>query len=213
MNAEATMQIFNNAIESKRLRLQLNQMRSGTLIWPNKQLLFFLAVCLMFLCLACKKDTDQAPGSLSFNYNGMVNGHFSAVGDLPEPPPSNGIIYHEHTSAERIDHFTNAFDPSSSEPWISITANFPTSQSLPVSNFIMFLFPQMGVGTFPLFNDWRGTQLLLDENLYSFVDGSVSVTGYDKGRVKGTFQGNARAGGDPAKQVRITDGQFDIKIK
>lgn len=170
-----------------------------------------MLICLLFFGLACNKDEDQdqTPSSLQFNYSGSVSGRFSAVGDLPEPPLPMGTIFYEYAAAERETHVIDQFRK---EDWIKIVANFPKSQTLPVSNSIIFHFPQKGTGTFPVYNDWVGTMVSIDGEVGSFVEGTVQVTYFNSGRIKGTFQGRV-AGGMPRKEMQITGGQFDMRVQ
>ena len=179
----------------------------------TRQLFYFLAACLLVLGDACKKDNSsstQDPGTLSFSYSGDISGNFSATGNYPNPPPANGDIYVEWTKAERFERIIDLFNK---ENWVGIFANFPTSQTMPESNSIHFVLANKGTGTYPLVNAWTNTEVYLKGELFAFIGGNITVTYFKNGRIRGTFEGSAKTGGSPARNIQITNGQFDLNIK
>ncbi len=131
--------------------------------------------------------------------------------EIIRTPPANGEIFAEWAKSERISRPIDLFHI---EDWISIIANFPPSQSMPASNISLRL-PDKGTGTYPLVNGWEDAWVNLSGQLglFTFTAGSINVTYYKKGRIRGTFEGQATTDGSPNKQIQVTNGQFDLKVK
>ncbi len=140
---------------------------------------------------------------MSFSYSGDATGSFSAVGDYPEPPPVNGSIFAEWAKSERIERIIDLFHK---EDWISISANFPPSQSTNASNITLLRLPDKGTGTYPLVNGWEVTEVNLNGQPFAFTGGAINVTYYNKGRIRGTFEGSAKSYGSPDRYIQLQMG-------
>ncbi len=77
----------------------------------------------------------------------------------------------------------------------------------------MLLHPDKGTGTYPLVNGWEAAWLTLNGQPFAFTGGAINVTYYKNGRIRGSLEGTAKYYGSPDRDIQVTNGQFDLKVK
>jgi hypothetical protein len=180
----------------------------------------YLFMLILSGCIGDKSDDNNclppSISSLSYTYNGFIEGNHSVQGEVPSTTSSTIFDYNWATGSKFTEYGTD---------YLMINSNllYEGKQSNRASLGVQIILPNSGVGKYNIANGRQNSLSLeyapvwLGELVFSFYAGEVNITYYQCNRIIGTFSGALSAINDANDgelvSINVTDGKFDVKLR
>lgn len=172
-----------------------------------------LVFVLLIFLLNCKENEevcrDDTTSTISFDYDGAFNGHFSASGLIPYPYSGN-VHVEEWAGAKKYNDF--GYES------LGIHANIPVDGTIEPYNLqIEIPYPQKN-GVYNIPPDTYSVFLFggeLSEFQFTFISGEIEISFYNCNVVRGSFYGRLKSM-DYSKTenaLDIRNGAFDVRLR